>query len=349
MSPPRLFPPLLACALLLVTSDAQAFSRPTHTKITRQALKLHTQCMGESPGAFPDEATLLRGNSLQERPSVVRMFNWHLYDRNDRLFNLLIHRSVDRIHKRRSRVMHRMLRRVEWGFFDRKYKRLARAAGAVAHYVQDMFSPPNVVPLAVRNNDPFEHYLEDKEDKPAFKAPDEARCKALAQRVSTLVGSKCDGRFCEMRRLLEQSADNTWRSLDNPMSSVASLKWRAVWMAQGERDLDGRKCIAGELVERPKKGDEGGIFSRGMGCYGVPFAEQRGAGPRHKDRYAYFEDRFQAAVEASAVVIGFAARKIGGRSEPLAPNPPEPEQEPGDGEGSEGGDDDWDNVTEDDL
>ena len=327
--PARLVGTLALFACLLATANAQAFSVPNHEKITRHAQRLHAQCFGESPGGFPVEAKLLKGVRAQGR-GFSQVFNRHNFDRKDELFNLLIHRSLDRTFKRRSRMLHRMLRRVSWGFTDRRYKRLSRATGAVMHYIQDVHSPVRVIPVNVRNNDPFERYWEDDENRPAFAEPADARCQQLADRVNGLDGI-CEGKLCTVRRLLQVSAESTWKVLDGSIASTASPSWRTVWIAEGERSIDGKKCVGGKLLSKPSKDDEAGAYSRGFGCYGVPFGDVRGVGPARADRDAFFTNRFQAAVDASAVLLAYVARKIGAKGDPREQKPQAP-VEPGESE-----------------
>ena len=137
------------------------FNEPQHTDISLAAFDAYMKCHGgqsdrqqELRGAFA------RGSREEDTRNLVeRGLNWHFYNRDGALRNSwLFNRSNSIVFQRRINDLEAAIAK------KAPLAELYRAAGAVAHHIQDMSSPAHVMPIYHANGifgvkDAFDAYV----------------------------------------------------------------------------------------------------------------------------------------------------------------------------------------------
>lgn len=263
---------LLALALACSASPARGYEPQKHVEYSLDALSLYKTCTGRFVSGRVAEA-FAEGAKKEDLPTPARGWNWHFYDRDGAVgarwcWLIRCNGSNAKIFARRTQ---RLEATIGWELARPVAKRdeeeIFRAAGRVAHHLQDMSSPPHVLPIYHATRDAFDKYA------PAF--------------VSRLDGAE----LCDLVRspatpaaLLEGAAQETLKVAAAPV-----------------RFADGGG-IEGETWGRFWGGrDEGRAGFSTYGDYGNTFGVVEGVGARARyDRTTF--DRFFDAQRRHAVI-----------------------------------------------
>jgi hypothetical protein len=277
-----------------------AFKPETHAEITRRAAQRLDACLPQLSRSFDREA-LQQASEDEDDWTLERLRNWHFFDRERRLVNdWLFQRSATRVVQKRAAVLAELLAGARPGSpVDRE--QLSEAVGALLHFIQDMAVPSHVVPIYHVGDEPFDSYY-DEHGRSLSTTP--APCSSLLDRAATLP------RKGAALALYEQTARATWAALDQPAQDAPA--WRTLWLADGQQ-LDSQVCLFGELQPlRREAQDRGSESRRGFGCYHPSLRFGEGTSAAKRTAHAFFSQQFQAAVDASAVLLIQVARTLEG-------------------------------------
>ena len=225
----------LACAFVLVVlpSTASAFSKDTHQTLTFIAAKQFNNCAHQDVNVARfsalDTRYIVRANVAQADTNVFsRMFNWNYYNRADQSQRTALWLIDTRFHDH----FESLVDETRWSV-DRQ--RRLKNLGRIISYIQDMSSPPRVVPVYVSRwwrfsvGDRFDRFPVDSE---AVEMAGEGACQDILN---------LDASFQDV---LEDVATQTIRAVRGPIFGFPAT-WEAYWRFAEEDDAFGEYGPAG--------------------------------------------------------------------------------------------------------
>lgn len=292
-----------------------AFDRNVHEMLTRSAIKVYHDCQQLAPeeasrhGVMAKELQdeVVRWNGEQDGVFVTligRFFDWHFYNTNQVTDQGWVRHFMDRVFERRRQSLETAAAR------NRPAAELYVRAGAVMHYLQDVSSPPHVVPVYHWKVGPFgvpEPYdgflIDEMEERYAGElAVTPGQCRELLA---------WEGSF---PTLLAAEAAMTLAAVDEAIPAPNNpadhpFKWNAFWRPRGD---SGPQC-------HPEEDLRSGFGSHGRFCQDFgrgsldtdPALPGTPAGFRiNREQYERFAlARFIRARNSSVKALAWAGRK----------------------------------------
>ncbi|WP_224366615.1 hypothetical protein [Hyalangium versicolor] len=143
-------PATLLLLLLAVSPRASAFSVESHRALTEAALDAARGSKG-SPWLEAHRAEVMHGATAEDLNLHVKWTGWHHFYFPEGSLDTPLRRASD---SRVRELWQEALEAARHGDLDRAFDR----AGHLAHHIQDMASPPHVVPVNHGLTDRFERY-----------------------------------------------------------------------------------------------------------------------------------------------------------------------------------------------
>jgi len=135
---------------------AGAFEPQTHAMFCRDAARIYQACTGH---VVSTEwiARLTEGSVHEDDLSLERVLNWHFYNNDGKIgkywkYFFYCHGSNERIFKRRLETLDRLIAE------KKSLPEIYTMAGRIVHHIQDMSSPPHVMPIYHVGSDRFDKY-----------------------------------------------------------------------------------------------------------------------------------------------------------------------------------------------
>jgi len=214
-----------------------------HEKISRHALYLFNS---SSTSKTPDNisSAFISGSINEDEISLTRFMNWHFYNNGGiigryRKYGILCNGSNEKIFQKRLNELNTLLSS------NADKLKIYGIAGRMAHHIQDMSSPPHVIPVYHLGSDKFDSYIND-----TYVLPD---IKPVAYPID-----------CTPDKLLDQAARNTLNSIKDDViftngGTIPGESWLKFWHGDDDKNLNGFK----------KYGEYGNTFGINRECKGV--------------------------------------------------------------------------------
>ena len=218
---------------LLFTQSAFAFNKDAHQTLTFIAAKQFNNCAHQDVNiarfSALDTRYIVRANLAQADSNVfTRMFNWTYYNRADQSQKTSWWLIDTRFHDH----FESLVDETRWSV-DRQ--RRLKNLGRIISYIQDMSSPPRVVPVYV--NRWWRFSVGDRFDRfPVDSEAVEMAVQGACQEVLNLEASFQD--------VLEDVATQTLRAVQGPIYGFPAT-WEAYWTFSDEPDEFGEYGPAG--------------------------------------------------------------------------------------------------------
>ena len=207
----------VVCALLIIAAGRSfAYEPSIHRKLTFVAAKQLKRCLADQavPGLNALQVrNIAEANTRQADTNLfVRLFRWNYYDRSGVGDRDILWVIDTRFHEHFDEVVRRMDAAPE---ASARYRDLGRIVG----YVQDVTSPPHVVPVYATRwwrlalKDRFDRYPVDEEG------------------VTALVAQSCDAALKPARDyhvVLDETARDTLAAVRQTIDGL-SVSWEAFW------------------------------------------------------------------------------------------------------------------------
>jgi hypothetical protein len=202
---------LLAC-LLLLSVPAGAFSVEDHRALTAAAVDA-ALASGARPGLATHRDSVLHGATAEDLNLHVKWTGWHHFYRPEGRLDSALRQGSD---ARVRELWEEALEAARHGDMSRAWDR----AGHLAHHLQDMASPPHVVPVNHGLGDGFERY--------GLRA---SLSRLPAREVTPLSGS-------EAQLALARETLEVVRSQVLATREGAGVPWSAFWSEPGVESGD---------------------------------------------------------------------------------------------------------------
>lgn len=213
--------------VFLLASPCHAFKpQEQHDPISQQAISLYQSCTGR---IIPNDLTeiFIQKVIAEDDKNLERLTNWHFYNNKGKIerYYLFFYGANDKTFQKLVEQLNGLLASPQ----PRKIE-LYKIAGRLAHHIQDMSTPPHVMPIYHVADDRFENYM--PTHPPDVNPAD--FCKVLKEPVI----SPSD--------LLEEAAQNTLKAVAGPVvfDSVKNVEhetWMKFWGGADNPDLTGFK------------------------------------------------------------------------------------------------------------
>ena len=216
--------------ILILVSACYAFEPQKHKSISNRGVCIYEACTGH---AIPEElsSAFAKGALDEDEIGLTRLLNWHFYNNDKKLghywkFIFYCNGSNERIFRKR-------LDKLEAMFISKTPKRdIYAQAGRVAHHIQDMSSPPHVMPIYHIGRDKFDGY--EYEPRLVSVVDTTAICTDISESVVYPL------------ELLERAAQNTLKAVRNPVVFKAGITvenetWMKFWGGPEDKELSGFK------------------------------------------------------------------------------------------------------------
>ena len=233
---------LLILILLAVPITAPAFERNKHIEFSLDAVSLYKACTNTFVSGNVAMA-LAQGANDEDIPNLVRSSNWHFYandgkvDRDGVFLFLAWDRTNENIFLTRTDALDELLKDEAEGlkkmigheteekirkFREKSGEKIYAAAGRVAHHIQDMSSPPHVMPNFHMGGDAF-----DKHEPNSVP-------NLATQEICAEIGSKTTSTYPE---LLNEAAKKTLKTVATPVQFASGYKdetetWEKFWSSE---------------------------------------------------------------------------------------------------------------------
>lgn len=154
---------LLALALACAGASAQAYEPHKHVEYSLDALFLYKACTGRFVSGRVAEA-FVAGAKREDLPTPARGWNWHFYNRDGAVgarWCWLIRcngSNAEIFAERTARLEATIAWELGQPVGERDDEAIFGVAGRVAHHIQDMSSPPHVLPVYHATRDAFDKY-----------------------------------------------------------------------------------------------------------------------------------------------------------------------------------------------
>jgi len=208
----------------------------THEAFSRDAADLYEVCSG---CVMPKKliSAFAKGSVDEDEIGLTRARNWHFYNNSGRIgkfwiFFLHCNGSNERIFNERLKTLNKMI------ISKADPLDIYALAGRVAHHIQDMSSPPHVMPIYHTTGDKFDSY------KPA---------RVSAPNAESLLDD-IKGTETRPPELLERAAQNTLKAVSEPVifgggETIENETWMKFWGGPDDKDRPGFR-LYGEYGNR---------------------------------------------------------------------------------------------------
>ncbi|MBN1364723.1 MAG: hypothetical protein JW976_07965 [Syntrophaceae bacterium] len=252
-----------------------------HKLFSSQAALIYKACTGK---AIPEKLIKAFGlGSVNEDYSgLTRAVNWHFYNRDKKIghywkFFLFCNGSNENIFKERISSLEKMIISRE------SRQKIYEIAGRIAHHIQDMSSPPHVMPIYHVGNDKFDNY------------------EFVDQRVADAVPVYKDVMmFIEPFDLLERAAQNTIKAVAEPVvfnngKVIKGETWMKFWGGPDDKQLSGFKTY----------GKYGNVFGS------IPLCESDVCREYNRDTFdRFYAECYKRAVTDTVRLLIYLDRQI---------------------------------------
>jgi len=212
--------------IFMLASPCYAFEKSRHELFSNDAIDLYKACKGR---VLPQELSdaFVVGSVEEDTWGWTRARNWHYYNRENKIGRywkvILCNGSNDHIfHVRLARLNNLLLTKApERDIYD--------VAGRLAHHIQDMSSPPHVMPI--------NHLVCDKMDHYRFRPASMDPCEKV--NVSVV----------DPPVLLREAAQYTIKATERPVEfkngTIENETWMKFWGGPDDAELSGFKTYGG--------------------------------------------------------------------------------------------------------
>jgi len=275
--------------ITILVTPCYAFEPKKHEIFSNHAVSIYETCTGR---AMPKEVSsaFVRGSVNEDEWGRTRLKNWHFYNRDKRIgrywkFIFYCYGSNEHVFCQRLNTLD--------GLFVSKapIMEIYEVAGRIAHHIQDMSSPPHVMPIYHTSGDKFDTH------KPMHEPVVDvaAICKEV------------NGPVVEPFKLLDDAAKNTLKAVvekDVFADGETGINdtWMKFWGGPDDQDLSGFKTY----------GDYGNLFGTIPPCESILC---RAYDSKAFDRF--YSDRYIRAVTDTARVLIYLDRRNAGLKQPV--------------------------------
>lgn len=271
----------ISMLVLLPTLPCFAFGPETHEEFAKNAALIYQKCTGH---AIPDKyiSAFADGAKKEDDPGLTRALNWHFYNNGKKIghywkYGLYCDGSSEQIFKARLDKLESLLAQKKYPF------EIYTVAGRVAHYIQDVSSPPHVEPIFHVVNDNFDNYKR--------TARLNIEVAQICREVKEITGPP---------ELLEQAAQNTLKAIESPVmfdngKTFGGETWKKFWDGPEDKDLPGFKTY----------GEYGNVF--GM----VPPCHSEACGAYNSEVYdKFYNERYLRAVTDTVRLLIYLDKRL---------------------------------------
>lgn len=217
---------LLMCFCLSVI-PAYAFEPQKHAEFSSDAIALYKACTGKFvPGKVAQ--AFAEGAEDEDNPTPTRGRNWHFYNNGGKIghyWRLVFFRcngSNEEIFKKRVEKLQKLIEE------KASTEDIYAAAGRVAHHIQDMSSPPHVLPIYHTDEDRFDKY------EPA----------TVPNLATNAICNSLQGNIVTPNELLESAAQATLAAVAAPVvfsggEKIESETWAKFWGGGSDKKYKG--------------------------------------------------------------------------------------------------------------
>lgn len=231
---------LVLLVTLLFGTSALAYDGSVHKQITQAAVKAFNDCLASDPslpagyaisdaGLVKDVVKANRNEDGTLLTYPVRLGNWHFYNTNNVPNTGWPKHFLDVIFDKKVASLKEAVEE------QQSVAKLYRKAGKVMHYIQDVSSPPHVVPvyhwkfLGMGIKEPFDSYEVDLKKFQELLTPSADQCKDL------LAGD------IDFDVLMSKDAQATFDMMSKPIpvtnaAGEEPYKWAAFWRPAGSAE-----------------------------------------------------------------------------------------------------------------
>lgn len=211
----------------LSTLPANAFEPQKHAEFSSDAIALYKACTGKFVSGKIAQA-LAEGAEDEDNSTPTRGMNWHFYN-NDRkighYWRLVFFRcngSNEEIFKKRVEKLQKLIEE------KAPTEDIYAAAGRVAHHIQDMSSPPHVLPIYHTDVDRFDKY------EPA----------TVPNLATNAICNSLQGNIVSPNELLESAAQATLAAAAAPVvfsggEIIEGETWAKFWGGGNDKNYEG--------------------------------------------------------------------------------------------------------------
>lgn len=239
----------------MLALPSYAFEPAKHGEFARRAAEVYQTCTGRAitPGYI---SAFAEGSVHEDNPTLSRVLNWHFYNRDKKIghywkYFLYCDGSNEHIFNERLNALKDMINA------KKPLKDIYEMAGRIAHHIQEMSSPPHVVPIYHVYDDRFDTY--EPVNLPVFDSL--TICKDLKDSIH------------KPPELLEQASQHTLKIIEGTIESgdgkiIEGETWINFWGGPEDQELAGFKTygkygnVFGE--NPPCKNESCGAFNRGV-------------------------------------------------------------------------------------
>lgn len=214
--------------ILMLVSPCYAFEPKKHDLFSNHAASLYETCTGRV--MLKELSPAFAGGAVDEDEwGLTRAKNWHFYNNDNKIgryWKIILYCYGSNEH-----IFCKRLKKLEFMLTSKAPNiEIYEVAGRVAHHIQDMSSPPHVMPIYHMDHDKFDIY----EPAPVPASDVTAICKDVNR---TVVGPL---------ELLERAAQNTLKAVANPVvfdngKTVENETWMKFWGGPDDKELSGFK------------------------------------------------------------------------------------------------------------
>jgi hypothetical protein len=229
--------------ILLMISPCYAFkAEEQHAPISRQAISVYQTCTGR---AIPEELSkvFIEKVVAEDDMGLERFGNWHFYNNDNNIgrYYFLFYGANDKTFQKLLKKLESLLTSNQPNPVE-----IYKVAGRIAHHIQDMSTPPHVVPVYHHKDDAFENYMPSS----VFGENTSGLCGVLKAPV-VAPGD-----------IFGQAAQNTLKAVAGQVvfdsgKTVENETWVKFWGGEDDKKLDGFKNY----------GVYGNVFGRIPPCY----------------------------------------------------------------------------------
>lgn len=213
---------------LLCCNSAFAFEPQKHVEFSHDAAGLYNTCSGNSI-AENDSNAFASGARKEDNPWPERGLNWHFYNNSGKIGEYRRYLFFN-CNGSNEKIFAKRLAELKGLISEKAPKEdIYEAAGRVAHHIQDMSSPPHVVPIYHTSEDRFDKYLPGALPD-SFSAE---TCKSLMGKVNI-----------SPDELLQSAAVATISAISTPVffvgtGEVSGETWEKFWVGEDDKVYEG--------------------------------------------------------------------------------------------------------------
>jgi hypothetical protein len=263
----------------MLVSPCSAFEPKKHEIFSHHAAAIYESCTGR---ALSKElvSAFAQGAVDEDEWSLTRAINWHFYNNDKKLgrYWKICHGSNEHIFCERYNELEHLLAAKATNM------EIYALAGRIAHHIQDMSSPPHVMPIYHTSGDKFDTYI----PAPGAVVDVAAICKEV------------NGPVVEPFKMLNDAAQKTLKAVAHQEIALASGKtdenetWMKFWGGPDDKKLSGFKTY----------GEYGNIFGT------IPPCQSSACGRYDRNTFdSFYADRYRSAVTDTVRLLIYIDRQ----------------------------------------